>query len=117
ERLARTATARAVTATVLDLSGTSGNGNGTGGHLVTSGSAIEELERQYSMVIVQLPPLSSEATIAALNESRPVLLVAPARVDRARLSNALEMLRRMDVPCAGVVIGDGQVTARARALT
>ena len=116
ERLARTATARAVSATVLDLSSDSAsNGNGQS-HYTVSGPAIEDLERQFGLVIVQLPPLSSEATLAALNEARPVLLVAPNRVDRGRLSSALEMLRRMDVPCAGVVIGDGQITARARAL-
>lgn len=118
ERLARTATARAVPATVLDLSGgVTGNGNGAGRYVVAGGGpAIEELERDYGMVVVQLPSLSSDVTLAALRESRPVLLVAPTRVDRARLAGALEMLRRMDVPCAGVVIGDGQVTARPRAL-
>ena len=45
---------------------------------------IDELERRQDsgMVIVQMPGLSSETTVAALNENRPVLLVAPpGRVD------------------------------------
>jgi Mrp family chromosome partitioning ATPase len=70
------------------------------------------------MVIVQLPGLSTEAAIGAMNETRPVLLVAPpGPVDRAQLASAVDMLRRLQVPCAGVVISDAvALTSRARAL-
>jgi Mrp family chromosome partitioning ATPase len=59
------------------------------------------------MVIVRLPVLASEATAAALRESRPVLLVAPpGPVDRVRLASAVDTLRRLGVPCAGVVMSE-----------
>ena len=77
---------------------------------------IDELERrsESGMVIVQMPGLASETTVAALNESRPVLLVAPpGRVDRVQLANAVSTLRHLQVPCAGVVISE---SAPARAL-
>jgi hypothetical protein len=42
-----------------------------------------------------------------LSDSRPVLLVAPsARVDRRALSDIVDTLRRLDVPCAGVVLAE-----------
>jgi len=113
ERLARTAKQRAMPATILDLSATStGNGNGTS-ESVDTGQLIDRLEQQNGMVIVQLPGLTSEATVAALRETRPVLLVAsPGPVDRARLASAVDMLRRLQIPCAGVVISDAGERAR-----
>lgn len=118
DRLARTATARAVTATVLDFSNgllPSPNGNGAGPH--AAAASIAEMEERHGLVVVRLPALSNDATLAALDSNRPVLLVSPPVVDRERLASALEYLRRMDVPCAGVVIGDGQVPARVRMLS
>jgi uncharacterized protein involved in exopolysaccharide biosynthesis len=115
QRLLRTATSRSVDATILDLSADALrpglNGRGNGAEPASAGgvsAAIEDLEKRYGMVVVQLPGLSSDATAAALREGRPVLLVAPAdRVDRARLLVAVETLRRLNIPCAGIVVGGG----------
>jgi uncharacterized protein involved in exopolysaccharide biosynthesis len=109
ERLARTARQRSLSATVLDLSSShvSGNGKGT----VDSeqlGSAIDKLEQDNGIAIVQLPQLTSDVTLAVLRETRPVLLVAPpGPVERSRLGHAVDTLRRLQIPCAGVVISDG----------
>ncbi|HYC50059.1 MAG TPA: GNVR domain-containing protein [Gemmatimonadaceae bacterium] len=119
QRLARTARQRALPATVLDLSG---RVNGNGQHSVASdgadvGAMIERLESENGLVVVQLPGLVADATLAAMRETRPVLLVAPpGPVDRVQLSGAVETLRRLQVPCAGVVMSDGTTTA-PRALT
>jgi uncharacterized protein involved in exopolysaccharide biosynthesis len=123
-RLADTAMARSISATVLDLSGRrvpSTNGRSAAAVVPPSerfdvNGAIERLEREYGLVIVQLPELSSDVAAAALSESRPAVLVAPARrVDRARLASTLQTLRRLDVPCAGIVLnddtGDGVLTS------
>lgn len=118
ERLVRTATARSLSATILDLSGGAiQGGNGNGAAPFVGRASIEALEQEHGLVVVRLPTLSSDTTLGTLHESRPVLLVAGSVVDRERLANTLEMLRRMDVPCAGVVIGDGQVPPRLGRLT
>jgi Mrp family chromosome partitioning ATPase len=63
------------------------------------------LEGEFGTVIVRLPGLASDETAAALNRERPVVLVAPpGRVDRRSLLGAIQTLRRLDVPCAGVVV-------------
>lgn len=105
ERVAQTAAARALRASVLNLSvAHNGNGSEPSEH---PAAAIERLERQGDLVVVQLPPLDTDTTVAALHENRPVLLVAPpGPVDRVRLSSALDILRRLGAPCAGVVISD-----------
>jgi Mrp family chromosome partitioning ATPase len=73
------------------------------------------MEQQNGMTVVQLPALTSDATIAALREDRPVLLVAaPGPVDRSRLAAAVDTLRRLHVPCAGIVMSDGERRVRAR---
>ena len=103
ERMARTARQRALQTTVLDLSQPL-NGNGQDGDV---NSLIERLERDNGAVIVQLPPLASEATVAALSELRPVVFVAPpGPIERDRLANAVNTLRRLKVPCAGVIMND-----------
>jgi len=57
------------------------------------------------MVIVRLPALAADETAAALTPQRAVLLVAPpGRVERRLLLGAVQTLRRLDVPCAGVVV-------------
>lgn len=114
ERLARTASARSLPVSVLDFSG---NGNGKE-HPALSftdiARQIDQLEQQHEMLVVQLPTLSSETTLAALSEKRPVVLVAPpGPVDRTRLTSALETLRRMQIPCAGIVISDPPGRPRA----
>jgi uncharacterized protein involved in exopolysaccharide biosynthesis len=108
ERLARTATARSLPVTVLDLSANGANGKG---QMVPMDRdtvrRIDQLEQENGVLVVQLPSLSSDATLAALRETRPVLLVAPpGPVDRARLAAAVETLRRLRVPCAGIVMSD-----------
>ena len=67
-------------------------------------------------MIVQLPSLVSDTAAAALQHTRPVLLVAPGRrIERRRLLGAVQMLKRLEVPVAGIVMSDG--TAGERALT
>jgi uncharacterized protein involved in exopolysaccharide biosynthesis len=100
QRLAQTALSRSVQPTILDLSG-------YGGLPVEGGigAKIDQLESEYGLVIVQLPGISADATAAALRDSRPVLLVAPhGRVDRVRLTSTVQTLKRLEVPCAGVVL-------------
>ena len=110
ERLARTATARSLPVNVLDLSG-HGKGSGGNGELSVARN-IEQYEQQDGMLIVQLPSLSSDAAVAALRESRPVLLVAgPGPIDRSRLAGAVETLRRVNAPCAGIIMSDARDTS------
>jgi uncharacterized protein involved in exopolysaccharide biosynthesis len=103
ERIADTALARGQSATILDLTApvpTTRNG-------ASVGALLSRLEEEHSLVVVRLPGLSSDSTAAALSESRPVLLVAPSRrVSRRDLTSALDTLRRLEIPCAGVVLGD-----------
>jgi tyrosine-protein kinase Etk/Wzc len=116
ERLARTAAARVSSVHIIDLTadGLAGNGNGHPG--VDAARKIDGLEAQGGNVIVQLPSLWSETTLAALRENRPVVLVAPpGPVDRNQLTTALDTLRRMQIPCAGIVISES-TRPRVRAL-
>ena len=100
-RLADTSAARGEAATVLDFSR-----QGAVTVAESSPSAlIAQAEQTLSFVVVRLPGLSSESTAAVLSHTRPVLLVAPSdRVKRKTLVAALETLRRLDVPCLGVVL-------------
>jgi hypothetical protein len=102
-RLARTAMARGIEPTVLDLSR---DGASPSTALTTDVNAtIRRLETEHGMVIVQLPALSADETAAALNPERAVLLVAPpGRLERRALMDAMATLKRLDVPCAGVVV-------------
>ena len=105
ERLAETALARGESATILDL--TAPNPMTQLGSSV--GGMIARLEQEHGLVIARLPGLSAESTAAVLSESRPVLLVAPSRrINRRELAGAIETLRRLEVPCAGVVLSDGE---------
>jgi uncharacterized protein involved in exopolysaccharide biosynthesis len=102
DRLARTAQQRAVPASILDLSNPV-HGNGASAPEVL----LQRAEQGVDMTIVCLPELSSDATLSSLKETRPVVLVAaPGPVDRTQLANAVDTLRRLQVPCAGVVISD-----------
>ena len=118
QRLARTAQNRALQATVLDLGGSQIEGNGKLAlESAQVGAAIDRMEQDGAVTVVQLPELSSDVTLAALRENRPVLLVAPpGPVDRARLASAVDTLRRMQIPIAGVVISDGPSPRALRAL-
>ena len=109
DRLVRTARQRAVNATLLDLSGSrvSGNGNGTPDDTPDVNALIERMEREHGAVIVLLPSLASDVAAAALRPNRPVLLIAPpGPVDRTPLGDAVATLRRLQVPCAGVILSD-----------
>ncbi len=102
-RLAETALARGGNATVLDLTG-QGSAAVAG---MSARTVITRAEEDASFVVVRLSGISAEATAAVLSHSRPVLLVAPAaRVDRRALSEIVDTLRRLDVPCAGVVLAE-----------
>jgi Mrp family chromosome partitioning ATPase len=102
-RLAETALARGGNATVLDLTG-QGPAAVAG---MSARTVITRAEENASFVVVRLPGISAEATAAVLSHSRPVLLVAPsARVDRRALSEIVDTLKRLDVPCAGVVLAE-----------
>jgi tyrosine-protein kinase Etk/Wzc len=105
ERLAETALARGESATILDL--TAPNPVTQLGNSV--GAMIARLEQEHALVIARLPGLSADSTAAVLSESRPVLLVAPSRrINRRELASALDTLRRLEVPCAGVVLSEGE---------
>jgi uncharacterized protein involved in exopolysaccharide biosynthesis len=127
ERLAETAISRSLSATVLDLTNTDMSATGNrerGVQLVTatSGSgngfdanaAIARLEETHDLVIVQLPELTSHVAGAVLSVNRPVLLVAPSRrIERSSLQGAVDLLRRVGSPCAGVVLhGDDRRSLR-----
>jgi uncharacterized protein involved in exopolysaccharide biosynthesis len=101
ERLVQTAALRSITATVLDLSA---------GSVPDVHGTIERLENENGLVVVKLPTITSDTAAAAIGENRPVLLVAPERrVARAELVDAVQMLKRLEVPCAGVVFhGNGR---------
>jgi len=100
-RLVQTASLRSISATVLDLSA---------GTVPDVHRTIERLENENGLVVVKLPTITSDTAAAALGENRAVLLVAPERrVARSQLVDAVQMLKRLDVPCAGVVInGNGR---------
>ena len=106
ERLMRTAVSRGLRGTIVDLAE----------HRSNEGVLMRDLDRlgeEFDLVVVRLPELSSDGAIGALRESRPVLFVAEAdRVDRRKLSAAVETLDRLSVPCAGVVLS----RQRAKAL-
>ena len=99
ERLARTAQQRAIPANVLDLR----NSNGA----APSDGQLVQAEQANVMTVAALPELSQGVTLASLRETRPVVLVAaPGPVDRTQLAHAVDTLRRLQVPCAGIVISD-----------
>jgi tyrosine-protein kinase Etk/Wzc len=103
ERLARSARQRDVPTSVLDLSHRGASSASEPG----AGRQLEQLEKQSVMVIVRLPSLESDEAMAVMSEHRTALLVAaPGPVNRQALTAALGMLRRLNVSCAGVLIGE-----------
>jgi hypothetical protein len=103
ERLADTALARGQSATILDLTAPAA----AVPRGASVGELISRLEQEHALVVVRLPGMAAESTAAALSDDRPVLLVAPSRrVSRRELTGALETLRRLEVPCAGVVLSE-----------
>jgi tyrosine-protein kinase Etk/Wzc len=123
QQIAATALARSLSATILDLSALN-DGTHQWRLAATSGAAlpespnvnasIERLEQEHSLVVVQLPPIASPITVAALRRSRPVVLVVPEhRIDRTELMDAVHTLKRLDVPCAGIVLSGNERRAFA----
>jgi Mrp family chromosome partitioning ATPase len=109
QRLAATASSRNMRPTVLDLS------DPNAAESLDVNATIARLENEHGMVIVQLPSLTDATTVAALHDSRPVLLVVPpGKVERAGLTGAVNMLKRLDVSCAGVVLSGEERRAFAR---
>lgn len=107
ERLARTARQRSHQAALLDLRGDETPGAVNRTENGSAAALIERFEREHSVTIVQLRELTHGVTLGAMTESRPVLLVAPpGPVNRAQLGGAVDLLKRLAVPCAGVIIGD-----------
>jgi uncharacterized protein involved in exopolysaccharide biosynthesis len=105
ERLVDTALARGQSATILDLTAPAA----AAPMGASVGALISRLEQEHSLVVVRLPGMAAESTAAALSDDRPVLLVAPPRrVSRRDLTGAMETLRRLDVPCAGVVLSESE---------
>jgi Mrp family chromosome partitioning ATPase len=97
-RLAQTASSRSLTAAVLELPESYADVNGS----------IARLESENDLVIVQLPSLVSDTAAASLQHTRPVLLVAPGRrIERRQLVGAVQMLKRLEVPVAGIVMSNG----------
>lgn len=117
QRLVETALSRSISATLLDLSAldlpanVQGNGSARliakadGATGFDPNAAIRRLEESHNLVVVQLPALTSHAAAAVLTDDRPVLLVAPVRrIERNSLQHAVDLLRRVGAPCAGVVL-------------
>lgn len=125
-RLVETALARSMTATILDLTKVNGSPRvlpaATGavspeGPLTSAfdaNAAIARLEENHDLVVVQLPELNGHAAAAVLSAARPVVLVAPERrIDQGSMRGAVDLLRRVGAPCAGVVLnGDDRKTLR-----
>ena len=105
QRLFRTATSRGLSATTLDLTEATAP--------VDVHGAISRLEQSHDLVIVQLPALASDVAAGALQDGRPVLLVAPQhRAERSRIEASVQLLKRLGVPCAGVVMSGGLAAPR-----
>jgi tyrosine-protein kinase Etk/Wzc len=98
-QLATAAAERALTVTVADLAA---EAPGTAGEIIRT---VRDLETSHAFVIVPLARLDDPGTAALLDGTRPVLFVAcPGRLRRAELIGAVATLRRLGVPCAGVVL-------------
>jgi len=106
KQVVATAVSRGVTATLLDLGESATRTNLPAADV---SAQISRLGGQFSTVVVHLPVLTAEATLAALSHERTAVLVVPTgRVARDQLVAAMETLRRLDVPCAGIVVSGGR---------
>lgn len=103
-RLAQTASSRSLSPVVLELPLTATDVNGS----------IARLEAEHDLVVVQLPSLTSDSAAAVLQHSRPVFLVGDRRrMDRRLVVGAVQLLRRLEVPVAGIVMSNGEPGGRA----
>jgi uncharacterized protein involved in exopolysaccharide biosynthesis len=76
---------------------------------------LEELEREYPVVVAALPPLDRFPTPTLLSPTRSMVFVArEATLTRTELTSSLQSLARLGIPVAGVVVrngnGNGSVT-------
>lgn len=125
-QLVETSLSRGSRATLLDLSAKPIVASENGASVATAvaapirvdvASTISRLSAEFDHVVVRLPELGSDATLSALNSERTVVFVVPPeRVEREQLAAAMQLLRRLDVPCAGVVISGSAPSGRLRAL-
>jgi len=100
-QLAMAAAERALTVTVADLAAAV---PGPAGEVIRT---VRHLEEGHAFVIVPLSRLDEPGTAALLDGTRSVLFVAcPGRLRRAELVGAVATLRRLSVPCSGVVLHD-----------
>ena len=108
KQIVETAQSRATSATLLDLSDVSVPTRGATS--VDVNGTINRLGAEFETVVVRLPALTADATLAALNAQRSVVfVVSTGRVAREQLIAAMQTLRRLDVPCAGIVVSGGTV--------
>jgi tyrosine-protein kinase Etk/Wzc len=113
ERLARVALARGSQPTVLDLSTSVPAHSSTTALSTDVSTTMARVESKQGMVIVRLPALAADETAAALRPDRTVVFVAPpGRLERRILVDAIQTLRRLEVPCAGVVVNRATDGAR-----
>ena len=102
ERLGAAALDRETAAAVTNVA-TNGAGRAGGG--AGAVPAIRKLEEAHQLVIAEAPGLGDSRTAALLEPSRPVLFVARAgRLARRDLIAAVQTLRRLEIPCSGVVL-------------
>ena len=102
------AVARQLASTAADREMTVAVADQATGEAARGGSirpAIRALEADHSVVFAPVPRLDDLRTAALLDETRPVLFVARAgRLARRELVAAVDTLRRLGVPCSGVVL-------------
>ncbi|HET8655708.1 MAG TPA: GNVR domain-containing protein, partial [Longimicrobiaceae bacterium] len=85
------------------------HGSRNGGSGAGARTALEELERRFSLVVAALPPLGHVSVTASLSAGRPVVAVATAgRVTRTELREMTGSLATAGIPLAGVVLRDGR---------
>lgn len=79
-----------------------------GGPVHGARAAMEELERDFTLVVAALPELSDPITTSLVRPDRPVVLAVRAgRAARSEVEPILEGLRRMGVTTLAVVLHNG----------
>jgi hypothetical protein len=66
---------------------------------------IDDLERDFSLVVVALPTIDQPRAIGALSPERPVVIVVrPGQVSRGELQEAVFSLQRAGITTLGVIL-------------
>jgi uncharacterized protein involved in exopolysaccharide biosynthesis len=117
-QIVETSLSRRTTATILDLvPATSHPAVASDASALDVNGAIDRLGTEFETVVVRLPSLTADATLAAMNAHRPVVLVVPpGRIERDQLVTAVQTLRRLEAPCAGIVVSGSEAPRRLHAL-